>query len=79
MRAAAGQYELDWSEQLLRLLVVMTRHKLAKQERRHCADKRDYRLAEDRDPATLQEKPGVDPTPSRLVAGRELLEAFRCG
>jgi RNA polymerase sigma factor (sigma-70 family) len=77
MRAAAGQYDLDQPEQLLRLLVVMTRHKLSKQERRHRADKRDYRLAEDRDPAYLQEKPGADPTPSRLVAGRELLEAFR--
>jgi RNA polymerase sigma factor (sigma-70 family) len=77
MRAAAGQYDLDQPEQLLRLLVVMTRHKLSKQERRHRADKRDYRLAEDRDPADLQQKPGADPTPSRLVAGRELLEAFR--
>jgi RNA polymerase sigma-70 factor (ECF subfamily) len=77
LRAASGHYNLDQPEQLLRLLVVMTRHKVAKQERRHRADKRDYRLAEDRDPAYLQEKAGADPTPSRLVAGRELLEAFR--
>ncbi len=34
---------------LLPLLVVMTRHKISKQERRHRADRRDYRLAEDRD------------------------------
>jgi hypothetical protein len=61
----------------LRLLVVMTRHKLSKEERRHRADKRDYRLAEDRDPAYLEGRPGVDPTPSRLVVGRELIEAFR--
>ena len=49
LRAASGQYDLDQPGQLLRLLVVMTRHKLSKQERRHRADKRDYRLAEDRD------------------------------
>ena len=79
MRAASGQYDLDQPEQLLRLLVVMTRHKLSKQERRHRADKRDYRLAEDRDPACLEAEPGAEPTPSRLVAGRELLEAFRGG
>jgi RNA polymerase sigma factor (sigma-70 family) len=77
VRAASGQYELDQPEQLRRLLVVMTRHKLSKQERRHRAEKRDYRLAEDRDPAFLEATPGADPTPSRLVAGRELLDAFR--
>jgi RNA polymerase sigma-70 factor (ECF subfamily) len=77
VRAASGQYDLDRPDQLLRLLVVMARHKLAKQERRHRADRRDYRLAEDREPAYLAGKPGTDPTPSRLVSGRELLEAFR--
>jgi RNA polymerase sigma factor (sigma-70 family) len=77
LRAASGQYDLDRPDQLLRLLVVMTRHKLSKQERKHRADKRDYRLVEDRDPAYLEGKPGADPTPSRVVAGRELLEAFR--
>jgi hypothetical protein len=55
----------------------MTRHKLSKQERRQRAHKRDYRLVEDRDLASLEGKPGTGPTPSRLVAGRELLEAFR--
>ena len=77
LRAASGQYDLDQPDQLLRLLVVMTRHKLSKQERRHRAGKRDYRLMEDRDPAYLEGKPGAGPTPSRVVAGRELLEAFR--
>jgi RNA polymerase sigma factor (sigma-70 family) len=77
LRAASGQYDLNEPDQLLRLLVVMTRHKLSQQERRHRADKRDYRLSEEHEPADLQEKPGVEPTPSRLVAGRELLEALR--
>jgi RNA polymerase sigma factor (sigma-70 family) len=77
VRAASGEYDLDQPDQLLRLLVVMTRHKLSKQERRHRAGKRDYRLAEDRGPEYLERAPGADPTPSRLVAGRDLLEAFR--
>ncbi len=77
LRAASGQYDLNEPDQLLRLLVVMTRHKLSQQVRRNRADKRDYRLAEEHEPAYLQEKPGAEPTPSRLVAGRELLEAFR--
>src|SRR6202034_2822605 len=77
LRAASGQYDLDQPDRLLRLLVVMTRHKLSKQERRHRARKRDYRLMEDGDPTYLEGQPGAGPTPSRVVAGRELLEAFR--
>jgi RNA polymerase sigma factor (sigma-70 family) len=77
VRAASGQYDLSQPDQLLRLLVVMTRHKLSKQERRHRADKRDYRLAEEHEPADLEGRPGAEPTPSRLVAGREFLETFR--
>src|SRR6516165_12153802 len=43
VRAAAGQYDLEQPDQLLRLLVVMTRHKLANQQRRHRAEMRDCR------------------------------------
>jgi RNA polymerase sigma factor (sigma-70 family) len=77
VRVVSGQYDLDEPGQLLRLLVVMTRHKLSGQARRHRAEKRDYRLAEDLDQASLEAEPGAEPTPSRLVAGRELLEALR--
>jgi RNA polymerase sigma-70 factor (ECF subfamily) len=61
----------------LRLLVMMTRHKLAKQDRRHRADRRDYRRLKARDPAELDGRSAAAPSPSRLVAGRELLEEFR--
>ena len=76
-RAAAGQFDLDQPDQLLRLLVVMTRHKLAKQVRRHRAGRRDYRRSEVRDPEYVVGQPAAAPSPSRLVAGRELLEEFR--
>jgi RNA polymerase sigma-70 factor (ECF subfamily) len=74
VRAASGQYDLDQPDQLLRLLVVMTRHKLAKQERRHRAGRRDYRRAEPGETAALEGQAEVTPSPSQLVAGRELLE-----
>ena len=77
VRAAAGQYDLEQPDQLRRLLVTMTRHKLTKQVRRHRADRRDYRRLESRDPAYLEGRSAAVPTPSRLVAGRELLEEFR--
>jgi RNA polymerase sigma-70 factor (ECF subfamily) len=76
-RAAAGQYDLQQPDQLLRLLVVMTRHKLSKQARRHRADRRDYRRLEPCDPAYLEGRSDSSPTPSRLVAGRELLDEYR--
>jgi RNA polymerase sigma-70 factor (ECF subfamily) len=77
LRAASGEYDLEEPGQLLRLLVVMTRHKLAKQERRHRADRRDYRRLEACDPAYLAEKAASAPSPSRMIAGRELLDEFR--
>jgi RNA polymerase sigma-70 factor (ECF subfamily) len=77
VRAAAGQYDLEQPEQLLGLLVAMTRNKLAQQVRRHRSDRRDYRRLESHDPAYLEGRPATAPTPSRLVAGRELLEDVR--
>jgi RNA polymerase sigma-70 factor (ECF subfamily) len=76
VRAASGQYELDEPGQLLKLLVAMTRNKVANQARRHRAARRDYRL-ESHDPADLEGRAIAQPSPSRMVAGRELLEEFR--
>ena len=72
VRAAAGQYDLEQPDQLLRLLVVMTRHKLANQARRHRAEMRDCRRLAACDPAYLDVRTAA-PSPSRLVVGRELL------
>ena len=72
VRAAAGQYDLDQPDQLLRLLVVMTRHKLANQARRHRAEMRACRRLAACDPAYLDGRSAA-PSPSRLVVGRELL------
>ena len=72
VRAAAGQYDLEQPDQLLRLLVVMTRRKLANQARRHCRKMRDCRRLAECDPAYL-DAPTAAPSPSRLVVGRELL------
>jgi RNA polymerase sigma-70 factor (ECF subfamily) len=77
LRAASGQYELDEPGQLLKLLLVMTRNKLANEQRRHRALRRDYRRMEPVDPAYLDTRPVEGASPSRLAAGRELLEEFR--
>jgi len=77
VRAAAGQYDLEQPDQLLRLLVVMTRHKLANQQRRHRAEMRDCRRLAACDPAYLEGRSAAAPSLSRLVAGRELLAEVR--
>ncbi len=77
VRAASGQFDLEQPDQLMRLLVVMTRHKLSNQRRRNQADRRDYRRLEACSPEFLDARSQEAPSPSRMIAGRELLEEFR--
>src|SRR5262249_10545549 len=77
VRVAAGQFDLEHPDQLRRLLLVMARHKLAQQVRRHKAGRRDYRRSEAGGPEDLDLRRAADPSPSRLVVGRELLDEFR--
>ena len=83
VRVALGQFELETPDQLLRLLATMTRNKLAGQVKGHGAARRDFRRVEaapgDRDEEAGAERiAGLDPTPSRELAARELLdEALR--
>jgi RNA polymerase sigma-70 factor (ECF subfamily) len=76
VRAALGEYELNSAEDLLRLLGSMVRHKAAAQARRQNAQCRDQRRTE-ADDAAVQEALTPEPSPSRIVAGRELLQQFR--
>jgi RNA polymerase sigma-70 factor (ECF subfamily) len=75
VRAAAGQYDLDSPEQLLKLLGVIARNKLANQVQHHRADRRDYHRtagsAEQRDPVDQ------GASPSHVVASQELLDEVR--
>jgi RNA polymerase sigma-70 factor (ECF subfamily) len=76
LRAAAGQYELEGPAQLVRLLVGITRKKVASAARRQQAGVRDHRRVEAVDPAVC---PAADPgpSPSQQMAGRELLSELR--
>lgn len=76
VRTAAGQYDLDQPEQLLRLLVTMARNKLASAARRQHRQRRDgRRVVADADAVAGVAAAG--PSPSALVAGEELLRRFR--
>jgi RNA polymerase sigma-70 factor (ECF subfamily) len=75
VRTAAGQYDLDRPEQLVKLLVTMARHKLASAARRQHRQRRDQRRVAGTD--DLAQVAASDPSPSEVVAGRELLSRFR--
>jgi RNA polymerase sigma-70 factor (ECF subfamily) len=76
VRAALGQYDLDSPAGLVRLLTAMARNKLADQARRRQGVPRDP--VEGRAGAgDLAKAADNQPGPSRIVAGRDLLEAVR--
>jgi RNA polymerase sigma factor (sigma-70 family) len=81
VRAALGQFDLETPDQLLRLLATMARNKLAGQAKGHRAARRDFRRNEaapgdrnDEAGGGAEWIAGPDPTPSRDLAARELLE-----
>jgi RNA polymerase sigma-70 factor (ECF subfamily) len=77
VRAAAGQFELDSPEQLLKLLTTMARNKLLNQAQKARAGRRDQRrLCADGD-TLLEHVAAAQETPSQIVAGKELLEKAR--
>jgi RNA polymerase sigma factor (sigma-70 family) len=77
VRAAAGQFELDTPEQLLKLLTTMARNKLLNQVEKHQADRRDMRRQEAGGGEVLDGVAGRQETPSQIVAGEELLRQAR--
>jgi RNA polymerase sigma-70 factor (ECF subfamily) len=73
VRVAAGQYELETPEQLLKLLATMVRNKVSKLVRHEQAERRDQRRLAAGSPEE-HEVTGREASPSRQVSGKELLE-----
>jgi hypothetical protein len=76
VRASLGQYELDKPEQVLGLLVNMSRKKLVDYARRQGAARRDYRRTQAMHGRNRQPVAG-DVDPARQVATAELVAEFR--
>jgi RNA polymerase sigma-70 factor (ECF subfamily) len=76
VRAASGQFELERSEQLVNLLVTMARNRLINEVGKHRAARRDQRRVQtgEVDEAAFADP---EPTPSVVVANRELLDEAR--
>lgn len=75
VRAAAGQFDVETPDQLLKLLVTMARNRITDWARRGLTDKRDGRrdVALDALGDSTVAPPADTPTPSAVVSNRELL------
>ena len=76
VRTALGEYELEDPKQLVKLLVVMTRNKVASVARRENSAKRDHRRTVG-DGEALDRVASEQSTPSQIVANAELLDRVR--
>src|SRR5436189_4302318 len=74
LRAALGEYHINRPEDLIRLLISMTRNKVVDATRRQRAQRRDHRRSTSLDAVDLA---AATPSPSQVVEGREMLAAFR--
>jgi RNA polymerase sigma-70 factor (ECF subfamily) len=78
VRVHAGQFDLDRPEQLLRLLITMARNRVLDQARKQQAGRRDTRRVEaGADERLANVADAHAGTPSRILAGKELLQAVR--
>jgi len=73
VRAAAGQYDLHQPDDLLKLLVIMARNKLASQARKLRSRPPDHRRVKEGNIDQLGAVVAAMPGPYRLIAGRDLL------
>lgn len=74
-RTALGEYDLETPTHLVKLLVAMTRNKVATAAQRQHRQRRDYRRAAGDE--GLEHLADSSPSPSEVLSGQELLERFR--
>jgi RNA polymerase sigma-70 factor (ECF subfamily) len=79
VRAAAGQFDLDSPDQLVKLLVAMARNKLASRAQRERCLRRDVRRVAAAAPEALEQLADEQPSPSELLSRRDLLDRLRQG
>lgn len=77
VRTAAGQYDIQTPEELLRLLVTMARNRIIDWARRQQADRRDSRREVSIDDENAVPVASQDPGPASVLVNRELLEQVR--
>jgi RNA polymerase sigma-70 factor (ECF subfamily) len=79
VRTAAGQYDIQTPEELLKLLVTMARNRVIDWARRSQADRRDGRrdISIEQDNGEQMQFVSPQPGPVSVLVSRELLEQVR--
>jgi RNA polymerase sigma factor (sigma-70 family) len=77
-RVASDWAEIASADQLAALLATIARNKTRDEVRRHTATRRDHRRAAADRSSRLDRLAAPDPTPSRVVAWRDLYESALC-
>jgi RNA polymerase sigma-70 factor (ECF subfamily) len=77
VRASAGSYDLDEPKDLVRLLVKISKNKVASAARAQHRQRRDHRRAVSDGADQIDRVTAREPTPSQQVAGKELLKCVR--
>lgn len=77
VRVAAGQFDVDQPEKLLKLLTKMAHNKVREVARRQHAQRRDNRRVEPDGEEALKVVPDPTDTPSQIVAAKELWQQVR--
>ncbi len=70
VRARLGEYDVANPNELMRLLAGIARNKVARQARKHSADRRDFRRSEGL--GAVEKTAARDASASSVVAGEEL-------
>jgi RNA polymerase sigma-70 factor (ECF subfamily) len=76
VRAAAGQFDIQSPDQLLRLLITMAKNKITDHARRAHAARRDTRKRDPSGADKLDAVAAAVQTPSEIVANADLLRRF---
>jgi RNA polymerase sigma-70 factor (ECF subfamily) len=77
VRSSMGQYDLERPDQLLNLLVAMTRNKLASAARQQNRQRRDQRRTTGADAEVLGQVADPRPSGEEVLANAELLQRLR--
>ncbi len=77
VRASAGSYDLDEPKDLVRLLLKISKNKVASAARAQNRQRRDHRRAVSDGANEIDRVTAREPTPSQQVACKELLKCFR--
>lgn len=76
VRTAAGQFDLERPDQLLKLLVTIARNKLASAAREANRECRDHRRVEPQSDGAWSAIPTGEASPSQIIEARDLLSCF---